>query len=266
MVRFALAGLSGVVFASAASAAFLGMEIREDKELTAEAIAEIGSDARVFNFFAKMSTDEFGDQLLNLGLRPGQDATIAINTDRHPNAQIFQTPPPFGTDIGAPNSGFFDFEPSLEFDSFASIGLKADPTGATDQTAADPDFQAVGFTDTTVSGGWFVAGFPPQGVPQFNADKGEYEVFFLQLTVTGLNPDEDGTLFQGAPGDPSASENSHFDSISSIFLADFDLFTQLGSNPENNVRTRIIVNDIPTPGAFAIFGVAGLAAARRRRA
>jgi len=268
MVRFALAGLGGAVFAGAASAAFLGIEIREDKNIPQAAIdAGLPADTRVFNFYSKHSTDEEADNLTNVGLRAGQNVLIELNTTLNPNAEIFNLSDFPNSDIGAPlDAGLLGNTPAAQLaqvESFVSIGLKSDPTGGTDGTTGDPDFGTGGFLTTSVVGGWFVTGLPSQGVPVFNSEKGEFEVFFMQLAVTGLEPG--GTVFQGAPDDPSASENSHFDALSSIFLGNFDVFPQeAGVNPDQ--RTQIIIGEIPTPGALAVFGAAGLVAARRRRA
>jgi len=254
-----LIALAGAALATGtASAAFLGVEIREDKGLPQSAIdAGIPADTRIFNFYAKFTSDDLGDNVTNVGsVAIGiQQADINGNPINQ-GAQIFNLNSFPNSDIGAPIDPGLTGSPTSGFETFVSIGLKADPTGGSDGTTADGDGVNIGAT--TLTGGWFVTGLPAQGVPVFNAEKDDYEVFFAQIAVSGLD-------VGASVNAPTTGENEGFTLLGDVFAGTLEVFPQSeGVNPGTN-QTEIVLAPVPTPGAMALFGVAGLAAARRRR-
>ncbi|MHC4977075.1 MAG: hypothetical protein ACYTF7_10800 [Planctomycetota bacterium] len=144
------------------------------------------------------------------------------------DGNFHQSGAPFGSDT-APNSGFFSFDPSLPSDSFVTIGV-TDSAVSTD-ISTDPAFV---FGANTVSGGWF------DGDPgsQDGATDGANEVFLGQLTIVG-----------GARGDSGPMSGT---AGVTFFDAGGGTVQQVGAF-------------VPTPGAMALFGLAGLTAGRRRR-
>jgi hypothetical protein len=152
------------------------------------------------------------------------------------DSNFFQyTAAPFNppNDTTAPNSGFLTFAPPLAFDSYVTIGDTEGADGT--DTAGDPSF-VMGLN--TITGGWFDTNpITLDGATDINN-----KVFIAQLTVTGV--------VRGVSGPMSGS-------------ADVTYKDALG----NTVQTSLgSVSFIPTPGAMALFGLAGLTAGRRRRA
>ncbi|MFG0258583.1 MAG: hypothetical protein ACF8GE_11835 [Phycisphaerales bacterium JB043] len=143
------------------------------------------------------------------------------------DANFFQSGAPFGADT-APNSGFFGFDASLESDSYVTIGDTDSADG--DDTTTDPDFA---FGPNTVSGGWFDA---DPGTTDGQTDINN-EVIVGRLTVVGA---------RGDSGPMSGTAGVTWKDGSGATVQDIGAF-------------------IPTPGAMALFGLAGLTAGRRRR-
>ena len=161
-------------------------------------------------------------------------------------SKFHQFAPPFGTDT-APADGFILVFPALANDSYVTIGLKTVPDGFTDLTSLDPDWQALGFNSAQFGPGSAVGGWSAnpaigqQGHADFtplNPD-GTYWVLIAQLTVTA-KPDA------GVLGDML------------VFWQEDD-----GGASLNNPGS--FDNQIPSPGALALLGLAGLVGARRRR-
>ncbi|MEE2906365.1 MAG: hypothetical protein VX527_00885 [Planctomycetota bacterium] len=148
------------------------------------------------------------------------------------------------------NSGFFQFVPELEWDSYVTIGaLHADgfPYGnnaLTDVGIDWTDFEA-GNELMTDNGTWFVTPDQEQGGGLVHSNlQGEngyigdgYGTLIAQVTTNG-----DGGYFSGL----------------------------VQGKDENGVTWQANVNDfaygIPAPGALALLGLAGIAGRRRRRA
>jgi hypothetical protein len=136
------------------------------------------------------------------------------------------------------NNGFFPLAPSLEWDSYVSVGaLYADGTPFGNNALMDigidfGSFEAGG-TLATDNGSWFVTPVDPQG-EELNG-----MVFIGQFTVIG------GT------GDGVA------DLTGQISLQ--------GKDAAGNTWQELGVTWVPAPGALALLGFAGLAGRRRRR-
>jgi len=139
----------------------------------------------------------------------------------------------FGGDQ-APNAAFFPQFPSLEFDTFVTIGKK---TAAGDTLTITPGFP-IGITGSSLStteSGWAVIPTAVQGDPfdAANSFPGNGQILIGQFSTA-----------QGV-------------AISGSFLI------QYVSNGKSG--TSFVSFGIPTPGALALIGIAGLMARRRRR-
>ncbi len=131
----------------------------------------------------------------------------------------------FGS-YGTPDAGLWDFFPSLEFDSFVTIGLLDDDGDAMMDIGIDwDDFEDNGGEIWTDNGTWFATPDEPQ-VREVNG-----RVLIAQLTTDG---DLTGVVnLQGKN-------------------ADLTNWNALGV-------------ELPAPGAIALLGLAGIAARRRRK-
>jgi uncharacterized protein (TIGR03382 family) len=219
--------------AGSAQAAFVGFDMRLDADATASAQAVAGlGDAQVYRMYAVFS--QAGQVLLNV-------ANMNFNVQ---SGTLFQSPAPFGGNL-APNSGFFGFDATLQWDSFVTINELSN-TGST-TIAVDPDFA---WTSTGVAaGGWFNSNPPnQQGLAGFNADFGHWETLLGQFTVIGM-------AARNVEGPNSSRDGNWFGLGTAIW------------NTGIGTETFVVENAgfIPTPGSMALFGLAGLAAIRRRR-
>ena len=142
----------------------------------------------------------------------------------------------FGSDT-APGSALVAAFPSLAFDTFVTIGIKQ--TGLVDDALViTPGFPA-GITGTqlfTDQSGWAVTPIDPQSDP-FNPNyvAGNGEVLIAQFATA------DGTGFSGTMLVGGVSNGASFQAVVSF------------------------VHVVPTPGAIALLGTAGLLGVRRRR-
>ena len=136
------------------------------------------------------------------------------------------------------NDAFFPIVPSLEWDSYVSIGClyaNGSPFGSNALMDIGIDFTSFegGGSIETANGSWFCTPVDPQG-EELNG-----MVFIGQFTVVG------GT------GDGYA------DLTGQISLQ--------GKDADGNTWQELGVTWVPAPGALALLGFAGLAGRRRRR-
>ena len=173
--------------------------------------------------------------------RPGEDAMVAVaGTPASPllvqvEGGVFYNSP-FGNNQ-APNPAFFPAFPSLEYDTFVTIGKK---TSTGDTTLITPGFPPGGISGaifTTDQSGWAVTPFSPQANPfdPVNSFPGNGQILLAQFSTAN------GTEIHGT------------------FLLKFI------SNGVQGVQAYVGFTSIPAPGALALLGAAGLIGTRRRR-
>ncbi len=127
---------------------------------------------------------------------------------------------------GTPSAALFAFFPSLEYDSFVTIGLLDDAGDAMMDIGIDWSGFESGGAISTDNGTWFATPDEPQ-VQEVGG-----RVLIAQLTTDG----------------------------------DISGFINLqGKNADLTNWNALNVNIAPTPGALALLGLAGLAAGRRRK-
>ncbi|MCH7797956.1 MAG: hypothetical protein IID28_05865 [Planctomycetes bacterium] len=171
--------------------------------------------------------------------RPGEDSMISVaGTPMNPlhivveNGTFYNSA--FGNDR-APDPALIDVYPSLAFDTFVSIGKKVS-TG--DTLIITPGFP-VGITGSSLwmdMAGWALFPNSPQGNPfdPANSFPGNGQILIAQFSTA------DGTAIHGTLRIRGMSNGIEFVSIESFF-------------------------QVPGPGAYALFGLAGLLRVRRRR-
>jgi len=150
-------------------------------------------------------------------------------------ATMFQFEPLPGTPLDKiPNVGTINAFPLAEYDSWVGIG---DAVGTNISTPVP-----LVFNTTELTGAWFTIG----GVPPENG--GVFVARFTVSSLLGFGQDESASRFLGGQLLVGTGDgNSTIIDISNAFAT-------TGPPPS-----------IPTPGAIAIFGLAGLASVRRRR-
>ncbi len=138
----------------------------------------------------------------------------------------------------APNSLLVLAFPGLAFDTFVTIGLKVNPGGDTDTTSTDADFV---MGPNRITGGWFHAVDAGQGdaINSELKEDGNYWVLVAQLTV------------EAKPGN-------------GVFGSMIVFWQEAIGEPDQN-DTGSFDNQVPSPGALALLGLAGLVGAHRRR-
>ncbi len=146
----ALAACVATMIPTGASAALLGLEIREDKNLpSADGLPGFPGAARVrvFNFYAKFDgdvSDSVVDSVLSVG-QPTSAHGFGIFLAKNPGSNLYHAP---GSAGGGRLGGRGPIGDNRRFwDTFVSIGVKAfDPDYGpvfADSTALDPDFETV---------------------------------------------------------------------------------------------------------------------------
>ena len=228
MIR-ALTLAAGLAAASSAHAGFVGWDMRVDVGATADAQALGGTlaDATVYRMYAVFDTA--GDQVLNVF-----DANFAT-TD---GSTLYQDAG--GTNV-APSDFIVGIVPTARYDSFVTLNLLTENT--TVSTDANFTFTSNGLTNNS---GWFNSNPPNElGLTIQNGDV--WETLVGQFTVLGGT----GAVVAG----PTANVDGRWFGAASISYND-----ATGATIQ-----EFQAGFIPTPGAMALFGLAGLTAARRRR-
>ncbi|TVQ31008.1 MAG: hypothetical protein EA376_10485 [Phycisphaeraceae bacterium] len=282
-----LIGAAGLaLIAGTANAALIGIDIREDKNLTDPGFGPPtfpGADnIRVFNMYAMFDAagtpiQQDPNAVLNVGhMTPGApplDEGFGINIGANPNATFYRSPPAAGGSTTGAFDGANPGDGRRDWNTFVSIGIKQfnsydDPsTPDVDNTSGDPDFgfhtqRAMPLEDRPllqrsdwISGGWFNSNAPSfQGSAQDLGD-GTFGTFLGQFSVMFPDPDAElGSLV-------GQNEDGAYIWDGDIFIGGLLIFTQ---DPAGGAIQHEVIF-IPTPGALAVFGLAGLAGLRRRR-
>jgi hypothetical protein len=288
-----LIGAAGLaLIAGSANAAFIGIDIREDKNPpSAEGLAGFpgAANVRVFNLYAMF--DGPGSMMQsnpNLVLNVGQNTPsvpplqegFGVNIEGNPNASFYRAPP-LG---GIPSDGVGGINADITSDnrafwtSYVSIGVKqfGDPYYSpgvvfeVDNTGGDDDFgfhtQGTPLEDRPVrqrnnwlSGGWFNATPGNFQGRALDLGDGTFGTFLAQLTIMGLEADAEIGSMGGMTTNQFGLPAIIWDG--DVLVGDLIVFTQ---DPAGGAIRHDIVF-IPTPGALALFGLAGLAGVRRRR-
>ncbi len=209
------------------------------------------SDAGFVGITTTSKPNDFGLLVVNVYAifdRPGEDRMEAIaGTPNTPlrievhNGTFYNTPN-VSTDK-APSTALISFFPSLEFDTFVTIGVKAVGTapGAQpkDNTALSPGFPPgiTGSVLETNAAGWGIGALELQSDP-FNAPfsfPGNGQIIIGQFSTTN------GTAISG------------------------EFLIQYTSNGVQFQQLVVSFFHVPGPGALALLGLAGLMGTRRRR-
>lgn len=279
-----LAAALTLTAAGPASAAFVGVAIREDKSLPPAAVP---AGIRVFNLYATF--DGPGDDatlegrpnsliaVITPDVDPGQPLSFfGLNLGQNPGANFYNAPIISGARDAAPDLAFGD--PRAQYDTFFSIGLKSinSATGPVfnDQTMFSPTFSQAdsdglatdghAFDRIQGDGGVLWGAFinSGQGFPKFNDSTGVWETVFAQVAALGVAPgsaigsQQPLTYFDGESGVESSSVFA-----SDIFAGSIALVA--GGALDGAVFHR--VQFVPAPGATPLLLAAAIAASRRKR-
>ena len=214
--------VAALAMAGTASAAFQGI---------ASSVANVGADGTTYRIYAQM---DMGDRLDAVAGNGSQGLALTSVTGFYHNSNGGPT----SKDI---NSNFFSFVPSLEWDSYVTVGaLYADgsPFGenALNNVGIDwSTFEAGGDLETD-NGTWFVTPDKSQGEAIDHGGDIGYGVLIAQVTTSRR-----GGTFSGL----------------------------LQGKDANGDTWQVSLNggeySAPAPGALALLGLAGLAGRRRRR-
>ena len=150
----------------------------------------------------------------------------------------FWNHPTFGGDT-APSAALIGLFPSLAFDTFVTIGIKA--TGAGGQgvdgtTLVNYPQPIAGSVTATSNGSWAILGPLPQGNPfdPINSYPGNGQILIGQFSTSN------GIRIQGT------------------------YLLQFVSDGVVTASTENFFHEVPTPGALGLIGLAGLMGTRRR--
>jgi len=232
MIRTLTLAAGLAISASAAQAAFVGIEFVEGNSVAAAA-GGAGAGAITFQLFAVF--DGAGDGAINTVLSTGFSNINTVG-----GGTFFNVPTGGGGADTPPSNFFAGIVPDLAFDTWGTIGANRsdDPGGS--GVSTDPD---AAITATNIAGGWFNSS-PPSNVGAAAAN-GALSTGFgtLLFNITISTPDAGASVA----------------SITSLISGSLSIFEQV---PGGALEHAVV---IPTPGAMALFGIAGLAATRRRR-
>jgi MYXO-CTERM domain-containing protein len=218
--------VAALAMAGTASAAFQGI---------ASSVANVGADGTTYRIYAQMDQ---GDRLDAVAGNGSQGLALTSVTGFYHNSNGGPT----SKDI---NSNFFSFVPSLEWDSYVTVGaLYADgsPFGENALNNVGIDwsaFEAGGDLETD-NGTWFVTPDKAQGEAIDHGGDIGYGVLIAQVTTS-----DNGGTFSGLLQGKDANGDTWSQGVNGAAYGG---------------------GDIPAPGALALLGLAGVAGRRRRRA
>jgi hypothetical protein len=226
------------VFAgSVAAIALAGVATADFQGMASEVVDNEGNGGggTTYRIYAMM---DMGDRLDAVAGNSEQNLSLTSTGSFYQNATG-------GATSLAINSAFFDFVPSLEWDSYVTIGALYSNGEPFDNNALNDvgmdwsDFESGGDLNAD-NGTWFVTPDQEQGEAIAHAGLGgDYGVLIAQVTVIG-------------GGDPAGT----FSGLLQGKTAAGDTWQQGVNGFEYG---------IPAPGALALLGLAGLAGRRRRR-
>jgi len=193
-------------------------------------IVNIGDQGTTYRLFAQLEAGAridavYGNSQAELRFAPREGRSFYQNANGGPTSKEI-------------NSNFFPFVPSMEWDSYVSIGAyyqNGAPFGENNLNNIGINWASFegGGDLVTDNGSWFVTPDDAQG----NELNGE--VFLGQFTIQGSNGD---------------------------FYDDMDIqFNIQGKDAGGDTWNAIGVGWIPSPGALAVLGLAGVAGRRRSR-
>lgn len=224
MKTLGLMGAAGTLIATAAASADVsGIEI--------DHLGNMGN-GETYRVYALVGDGERVDAVFGNSVGPMSIGTAA-------GMSFYQNALGGNTSTGI-NSAFFPLAPSLEWDSYVTIGAlysNGSPFGSNALLDIGIDFTSFngGGSIETSNGSWFVTPVDAQG--------GEIggRVLVAQFTVIG------------------GSGDGYSDLVGSMSFQGKDA----NGNTFQNLNVEIV--GIPAPGALALIGLAGLAGRRRRR-
>lgn len=219
--------VAAFAMAGTASAAFQGI---------ASTVANVGDQGTTYRIYAQM---DMGDRLDAVAGNGSQNLALTSVDGFYQNANGGPT----SKEI---NSNFFAFVPSLEWDSYVTVGaLYQDGSTVGGENALNnvgidwSAFEAGGDLETD-NGTWFVTPDKQQGEAIDHGGDIGYGVLIAQVTTT-----DNGGTFSGLLQGKDANGDTWSANVSGAAYGG---------------------GDIPAPGALALLGLAGVAGRRRRRA
>ena len=220
------------VFAGAVGGLFLAGTASAALQSVSMELVNVGDQGNTYRMFANLDAGArvdavYGNSVGTLSIAAANGATMYQNANGGPTSKEI-------------NSNFFPFVPSMEWDSYVSIGAyyqNGAPFGGNNLNNIGIDWSSFegGGDLVTDNGSWFVTPEDAQG-GELNG-----QVFLGQFTV------------QGGLGTSD------------------DLFGQInlqGKDANGDTWNAIGATwntPVPAPGALALLGLAGLASSRRRR-
>lgn len=222
---------AGLAVAGSAQAGFLGIDFVVDQAGTTAARALGGTlaDATVYRLYAAFDQDGFAFNNI-------------FNVNFAFNSGSFNQDPFGAADHNAPpGPAIIGLVPAAEWDTYVTVN---GGTAALDGNGLNfgPGASVVG------DSGWFTTPPTGLGIPVLNADlNGWFTVLLGQFTVVGAGTRSNAPV-----------EGDYFATLTNLD----------GSALQGNSLQLTGVQGfgfVPTPGALALFGLAGLTASRRRR-
>ena len=220
------------VFAGAVGGLFLASTASASLQSLSMELVNTGDQGNTYRLFANLDAGAridavYGNSVGTLSIGTTNGATMYQNANGGPTSKEI-------------NSNFFPFVPSMEWDSYVSIGAyyqNGAPFGENNLNNIGIDWSSFegGGTLETDNGSWFVTPEDAQG----NELNGQ--VFLGQFTVQGGLGSADDLIGQINVQGKDANGDT------------FNAIAATWNTP------------VPAPGALALLGLAGLASSRRRR-